>query len=841
MGPDSYPIAPNHQLAPFQHGPISEHSITDYPMFTDTLQGTSSPGNATYIDSGMALTLGPQLTWGEDFGEYVDGHAQPYLRGPVQPSTAANSADIQVSSMLPDDFLHHNQWPTSPSTPSMGATTPTFSSRAVSQFSESLGEPGRQSNGTPPGNTPCPPSFVAQHLAQEQPSPLFNFSDLIHTADDRMDVILFLEFKRHGNSRGFDKVLAHMGKQIVPIDAASMPQSKKRKRRASPDTTPRPTKTRASAALSVASPMSRTPSRTLATTDQWWNRLLRLRQSDVLLSLSESDKESLRHASFFLQGLATINVATANLATTNPSTTNLAPLQATAATAIGRKILFTFRLENDAFRADVMRMAMRLFFSLVGQGSSYNSVSSLTTIVGGASGSSSECRMFKISDTQLQALYEDLKAYLPPDVKNGEQFVKVFNKWRDEGSRYAFIAKRLGLGSLILLRNPLKKIWGCTKGGDRSGISHITLRHLQTIGYPRHASETGAETLMTEIMWTLCEGIERVGPREGQRSFPGFETLIGAGQDDEYGDPVCRGAGGEGEQQHEEYFNFDLGECLVVYCILYTTHDHSLGSYFESLRLERDGELPNADGAQMHGCCCVTTAASPLCTNHVSILVPRPAIAAAHSPIELEDEYEPALAEIQERLQAMTWTDESPQPEWPSASVETKTGTSGLELVRQKIIEARRRLAQMGRSQMDESWFFAPDNRRDTRPLPCVLRFEQDTLIIIVDQTKNIPRRKIDMKTVSFIHGLQPTKKCKESCCPGQDPRQANSQVLLPAEPTNLPASRAQEPAAIPVKTVWIRTPAEDAYISHRDEETAQQLESQLLQVWAGVLSSAGS
>lgn len=63
----------------------------------------------------------------------------------------------------------------------------------------------------------------------------------------------------------------------------------------------------------------------------------------------------------------------------------------------------------------------------------------------------SRCRISKIGGIELAGLHADLKIFLPEEIRNERHFEKTVNRLRIEGSRYAFIAKQIGLGSLGLV------------------------------------------------------------------------------------------------------------------------------------------------------------------------------------------------------------------------------------------------------------------------------------------------------------------------------------------------------------------------------------------------------
>lgn len=108
--------------------------------------------------------------------------------------------------------------------------------------------------------------------------------------------------------------------------------------------------------------------------------------------------------------------------------------------AYGKLFLYTLALSSVEFRTHVMQIVMRLFYYIV----SHNDIEHYVN--------SPSCRLQKLFPEHIGKLHRQLETFLPPDCATLDGFKEKLQNLRSTGSSYAFLAKNLGLGSLIMLR-----------------------------------------------------------------------------------------------------------------------------------------------------------------------------------------------------------------------------------------------------------------------------------------------------------------------------------------------------------------------------------------------------
>ncbi|KAH9872553.1 hypothetical protein IAQ61_004953 [Plenodomus lingam] len=130
-------------------------------------------------------------------------------------------------------------------------------------------------------------------------------------------------------------------------------------------------------------------------------------------------------------------------------------------------------------------------------------------------------------------LFDALQDHLPPGLSYKE-FVANMKKWRKVGSQYAFLARRLSLGALVLARNLLlpQSMWGCAQGNDRHSASENALCYLEEIGLPEMARGVKSEELMHSLLWAVFGKFEEFGAVESGSEFAGFERPLPITRDD---------------------------------------------------------------------------------------------------------------------------------------------------------------------------------------------------------------------------------------------------------------------------------------------------------------------
>lgn len=404
--------------------------MADHPGFIST------SGTILHTQNGVHLPMmdGPAWSTEANFGNYMDAESrmdQHFTPDPItqQYPMTAPQTDL-VSSM---ELFSQHQWR------AQQPTTPTPVSRALKQ---NLGAPFPTElllGDTPPGDTPRSPSYLPDDYPQS-PRPPTTASNTATPASrapasDAVRVAVFLEWLHaiEPDSTAFELILAKKGFGMIPLSSPG----RKRKQSTQPKA---PSTTR------------KVKSKPTATSGQWWDRFFRLTKDDLSRSLSETNKTCLLNPKAFLEGLDRVQ---------DPTGVD------GAISDLGRKVLYTLRLDQTEFRASVMKIAMRLFFFVIGQTKAANpaAASSFRPINDHAE-DSARCRVFKIGDIDLSLLYHDLSTYLPDQIHHEESFKRQFRIWRQQGAAYAFMAQHIGLGSLVLLRVSVMLIWASWSSFD---------------------------------------------------------------------------------------------------------------------------------------------------------------------------------------------------------------------------------------------------------------------------------------------------------------------------------------------------------------------------------------
>ncbi|KAL6708249.1 hypothetical protein ACN47E_003173 [Coniothyrium glycines] len=368
----------------------------------------------------------------------------------------------------------------STSTPSTASQSDRANSNLDMDMTHFLGTP-TFSEYTPPGTTPKSPT-TASIVSTESPHVTIDSVDNLinHLSHGEYQIAnAFLEWLRDPAPTPFPlkTVIANKGFRLVPLPNAV--PGKKRK-------------------------LSHVSAKHSGSRRQWWDRFLRFSTDDVALCLSQGDLHCIRQ----------LDESAIDFDT---------PLQGEQPAAFvrdfadfHRKVVYAFNLEYDDFRVSVMQIVMRLFFFLNSQSKVGNPF--LDTCA-------SRFRVAKIRAENLSRLYMELKHQLPPHIKDEMHFKKQLQNWRVQGSHYAFLASRLGLGSLILLRHHIRNSWGCSKGGERFSVSDAAFDHLKAIGVPARAASSGADTLMHNLLWKACAELPEYSERIGNNPFPNFAYI----------------------------------------------------------------------------------------------------------------------------------------------------------------------------------------------------------------------------------------------------------------------------------------------------------------------------
>ncbi|KAH5240230.1 hypothetical protein HBI71_219100 [Parastagonospora nodorum] len=249
-----------------------------------------------------------------------------------------------------------------------------------------------------------------------------------------------------------------------------------------------------------------TPKRKKLSSSSWWGQFLKIGPDSHQLQICD-EGQALLDDPFALLGDMYGNKA-------EPLVTSDSVVESGA---YGKLFLYTMALNSYEFRTDVMQIVMRLFYYIV----SHNGINHYIN--------SSNCRLQRLFPADIDKLHRQLESFLPPDCTTLKGFKEKLQDLRSKGSSYAFMAKKLGLGSLIMLRDliPPNKMWACTKGTEKSGISDLAFAHLHSIGVPAQAATIGADKVMHTLLWDLCSTAP--GFRERRKllgewePFPGFE------------------------------------------------------------------------------------------------------------------------------------------------------------------------------------------------------------------------------------------------------------------------------------------------------------------------------
>lgn len=146
---------------------------------------------------------------------------------------------------------------------------------------------------------------------------------------------------------------------------------------------------------------------------------------------------------------------------------------------------------------------------------------------------SSRKRLSHVNDRKCEYLYDNylclVRRYAPDvPVMARAKFLAEISNWVSVGSKYAFIASQLSLGSLVHLQHLLTPaaMRGCSKGNERAkmggiSLSEHTLAHLRSIGLVERAES--ANLMMHALLWALVGHFRIIQePRAGNAKFPGF-------------------------------------------------------------------------------------------------------------------------------------------------------------------------------------------------------------------------------------------------------------------------------------------------------------------------------
>ncbi|KAF1910989.1 hypothetical protein BDU57DRAFT_462601 [Ampelomyces quisqualis] len=332
----------------------------------------------------------------------------------------------------------------------------------------------------PLGHTPRSPAT---------PTPIPNLCRSNTTNPEVFFSGMFLDFLRKDDPTthaALAGILATRGYKLAPISKAY------RKRRNPSD-------------LQGAVPKRKRPLSSL----NWWGRFLKITEDSAQLQLREEEQVLIDDPTSLLREIHGKKRPTANI---DPDTGG----QDNA--AYGKLFLYTMSLEVDAFRNNVMQIVMRLFYFVI----SHNSINDFTN--------NTICRLPSLFPKDIDKLHKRMKLFLPSECATLAKFQDKLRDLRSTGSSYAYLGKRLGLGSLILLRDLIApaQLWACTKGAEKSGISESAFEHLVAIGVPARAACIGADRLVHTLLWEVCAmspGFpKRKKNKEGEwEAFPGFD------------------------------------------------------------------------------------------------------------------------------------------------------------------------------------------------------------------------------------------------------------------------------------------------------------------------------
>jgi hypothetical protein len=155
---------------------------------------------------------------------------------------------------------------------------------------------------------------------------------------------------------------------------------------------------------------------------QWWKRFLALKAVSSQLRIGEDEKHYMSDPSTFLVGLDI------SLALTDSS------LPSAQHGLHDKKLwLYTLSLEQHQFRSSVMQMVMHIFYH-----HRFNR--------------NLDHRLQRWTKKDYQELHASLQGDLPPSCASYSAFKDRIDHVRKAGSVYCYLAQRLGLGSLVLLR-----------------------------------------------------------------------------------------------------------------------------------------------------------------------------------------------------------------------------------------------------------------------------------------------------------------------------------------------------------------------------------------------------
>jgi hypothetical protein len=235
---------------------------------------------------------------------------------------------------------------------------------------------------------------------------------------------------------------------------------------------------------------------------QWWARFHALSSvslhSEVVSLIEEGSARAWLHTSYHLL----------------PS---LAPKTTTNAELYSARFIYMRRLESHSSLTTTLGIAHCLFFLIASHPDPQS----------WAARSRRNPVLLKLSTELAHQMYVGYSHMLGDDLTEVE-FTNYLRSWRKKGSRYAYIARRLGLGSLLHLQSLVSPdtMWGASVGESYSSAqaSEQAFRHLERLGLAEAARTSGADAWMHDCLWELCGRFPGFENRTHGAPFPGFDT-----------------------------------------------------------------------------------------------------------------------------------------------------------------------------------------------------------------------------------------------------------------------------------------------------------------------------
>lgn len=140
----------------------------------------------------------------------------------------------------------------------------------------------------------------------------------------------------------------------------------------------------------------------------------------------------------------------------------------------------------------------------------------------------------KLWHTELPLLFEMLHPHSTADESNEafHKFKEQVRGWQKKGSLLTYLAQQVGLGSIVLLHEHLRTLYGATRGTEcveTGGIfaskrpSDAAFRYLRSNGILAAGYKSGATRFVQQVLKELFKGFSEWKNLGDEIGFPGFD------------------------------------------------------------------------------------------------------------------------------------------------------------------------------------------------------------------------------------------------------------------------------------------------------------------------------